>query len=637
MSTIVTRAGKGSTLTFAEVDANFTNLNTDKLEFSSEPVRHSVRPSLLLDFANTKQLDPRITFTRASTATFYDGRTTAKAEENLLLQSQAFDNASWTKLNSAVVTANSTVAPDGTTTADTVDDSSNGVFRGIQQTWSSISGSIYTGSIFVRKTTGALSAYPLFQVAFNAQSIWAGLIIDTTNGTSSVVTAGGYSSPTASSIVAVGDYWRVAITITSTGTGSSTGFEFYPAASTNGTSLDATATGTAVIWGAQLEQRSSVTAYTPTTTAAITNYIPALQTAASGVARFDHNPTTGESLGLLIEEQRVNLLTYSEQIDNGAWSKSNCTVTANQVVAPDGLLTSDFATTSAANSGLFKIETIAANAATYTASIYVKYLSGSTSFRFRLALTGGTAVAKFVRINAQTGAFLSSDGTYSITSVGNGWYRVSLEITNNSTNTTFNFQAFLTDDTTSTNSIAVWGAQVEAGAFATSYIPTVASTVTRSNDAASMTGTNFSSWYRADEGTFFAGANVQSIASTTSQNLISVYTSASDYMRLWKWNGASSTMRLSVLAGGSNSVELPVTITAGNRNLYAFGYKRNDFAYDVNAGTIQADTTSNVPNNLNALYIGNQVAGEFLGGTITKIAYYPLRLTNAELLGLTTV
>jgi len=79
--------------------------------------RHSIRPSLNLDFANSKALDPRITFSRTSNATYYDGYTTVKAEENLVKYSQDFNNAYWLK-EAATVTANSTSAPDGTTTAE---------------------------------------------------------------------------------------------------------------------------------------------------------------------------------------------------------------------------------------------------------------------------------------------------------------------------------------------------------------------------------------------------------------------------------------------------------------------------------------------------------------------------------------
>ena len=86
----------------------------------------NLRPSLLLDFANSRQLDPRITFIRSTTATYYDGVTTAKAEENLFQYSQELDNAYWSKFL-GTFSANSTTAPDGTSTADTFTEGSGSV------------------------------------------------------------------------------------------------------------------------------------------------------------------------------------------------------------------------------------------------------------------------------------------------------------------------------------------------------------------------------------------------------------------------------------------------------------------------------------------------------------------------------
>ena len=77
----------------------------------------STPPSLMLDFANSKELDPRITFARASTATYYDGVTSAVAEQNLSLYSQAFDTTAGWGTAGGSVTGNSSTAPDSTTTA----------------------------------------------------------------------------------------------------------------------------------------------------------------------------------------------------------------------------------------------------------------------------------------------------------------------------------------------------------------------------------------------------------------------------------------------------------------------------------------------------------------------------------------
>ena len=110
----------------------------------------TTRPSLLLDFANTKVLDPRITYSRASEARYYDGKTVAKAEENLLLYSQEFDNAAWTKTN-GTVTANSDTAPDGTVTADTF--TATAANATLVQSITAIAAQ-YTYSVYLKRKTG---------------------------------------------------------------------------------------------------------------------------------------------------------------------------------------------------------------------------------------------------------------------------------------------------------------------------------------------------------------------------------------------------------------------------------------------------------------------------------------------------
>lgn len=114
----------------------------------------SIRPSLLLDFANTKQLDPRITFSRPTTATYYDGKTVAKAEENLLTYSQEFDNAAWTK-TAVTVTANVTTAPDGTATADAMYETTANVVNHAVQASGAFSTAPGTLSIYLKKGDGA--------------------------------------------------------------------------------------------------------------------------------------------------------------------------------------------------------------------------------------------------------------------------------------------------------------------------------------------------------------------------------------------------------------------------------------------------------------------------------------------------
>lgn len=596
----------------------------------NEPVRHSVRPSLLLDFANTKQLDPRITFTRASTATFYDGRTTAVAEQNLFQYSQDYTASSgsggWAKYTTTI-TANTTVAPDGTTTASTLTSSGTAIPR-VAQT--KISTGTYVFSIYLKQGTDRY--IQLIDTAFGTD--YANFDLQT--GVVTVTGAG-----VTSSITSVGNGWY-RCTISRSITGS---FDFaFGFTDNNPTASYAptlTNTGlTTFAWGAQLEQRSSVTAYTPTTTATITNYIPALQTAASGVARFDHNPTTGESLGLLIEEQRTNIVTYSDDFSNAAWNKNNATIITNQAISPDGTLSSDLYIPTVTGSTIFQGGvTKAASALPYTVSLYAK-ANGLSALRFYLhgATNGNRGDATF-DLSTGTVTVVSSVGTFTnttatMTLVGNNWYRCTISTT---TNTDTALQLVLRFDGT-TNGFSgfnIWGAQLEAGAFATSYIPTVASQVTRSPDAASMTGTNFSSWYRQDEGTVYSETfNAQTVPAST-------------FPGVWRMNDGANNNRISlyitsaatyvgVVRGGSAQGTTVNIITTANTSLKnAYVYKSKDFAMSTNAGTVATVSSGEIPILTQFLLSTGDEAGKQLWHK--KLAYYPKRLTNAELQGLTTV
>jgi hypothetical protein len=635
MSTIVTRAGKGSTLTFAEVDANFTNLNTDKLEFSSEPVRHSVRPSLLLDFANTKQLDPRITFTRASTATFYDGRTTAKAEENLLLQSETFDSGSWGKSNSAV-TVNATTAPDGTTTADKLTVNTTNGQHVISQ-GSTIAALAYTRSCYVK--AGELNWVCLTDNAANA------VFFNISTGVQGTV----LGTCTNITITSVGSGWyRCSYTSTYGLAQASSAMGILASNADNVLSFaGANTTDGIFLWGAQLEQRSSVTAYTPTTTAAITNYIPALQTAASGVARFDHNPTTGESLGLLIEEQRVNIQTYSDQFNDSIWGKFRSSIVSNTIIAPDGTLTGDklIEDTTATNDHRVQSFPTISNATAYTGSVYVKAgeLTSVEVLLYRGATFGGATVnLTNGSVSAPLNGGVSSlASTTVVTSVGNGWYRISIPFTSDGTSGGLRISLVKSNAVLYTgdgfSGIYIWGAQLEAGAFATSYIPTVASQVTRSNDAASMTGTNFSSWYRADESTLYGEISPLSIRPTdfiyasindTSNNnkIVFGHYQVQPYMQVVVNN---------VFQAGINSNY--TSISVGSTVKAVATAKVNDFAISAQGTTAATDTLGTMPSSLSQMEIGKSTNSAYLNGTIKKIAYYPKRLTNQELIALSTV
>jgi hypothetical protein len=531
----------------------------------------AIKPTLLLDFANTEALDSRITYTRATTATYYDGKTTAKAEENLCTYSQLIGGTNWSGNLSGVT--NSVTAPDGTITASNVTMQAN-LSSFFYNTFATVvSGLTYTVSVYA-KSAGAV---PFRLVTFNTAQQNSGNITTTSTWTRYTWTF------TASSASAIG----------------------------TGLQSDSVA-GDIQFWGFQLEQRSTATAYTPTTTQPITNYIPVLLTALSGTPRFDHNPVTGESLGLLIEEQRTNLLTYSEQFDNAVWQKQNVTVAANTTVAPDGTLTADTLTPAAANS--FAYQVFSAAAATYTFSIWIKAASVGTSLELNLYTnTGASSVAAAVVTTTGSWQRVSVTGTYASASAS-AWATIGGNA------------SFSTGET-----LYIWGAQLEAGAFATSYIPTVASQVTRAADAASMTGANFSSWYTQGPGTFYIDLN--SIG-TTNSKFAGVFLYSSDNSALHSVANSGNNSAYTYTTGFALQVFLATTLTAPAKLAYA--YETNNFALASNGTLAGVDGLGNLPI-LNKLLIGwNQVDNQGAVSTIKKIAYYPIRCTNTQLQALTS-
>jgi hypothetical protein len=194
--------------------------------------------------------------------------------------SQEFDAAGWAPTNTTV-TADTTAAPDGTTTADTLTATAT-TGQHLLQRSVTIPAGTFTVSIFAKSgttdfiqlTLGGFAGFANFDLSTGAVGTTSGLV-----SSSITLDANGFYRCSITFVNVSSSTFVVAITDSSTATRLNT--------------WTALGTETVLIWGAQLEQRSAVTAYTPTTTQPITNYIPVLQTASANVARFDHNPVNG--------------------------------------------------------------------------------------------------------------------------------------------------------------------------------------------------------------------------------------------------------------------------------------------------------------------------------------------------------
>jgi hypothetical protein len=592
-----------------------------------------VFPSLNLDFLTNTTLDPRITFSRTTNATLVDstGRVTY-APNNTALYSEQFDNAYWGKV-AATVTSNAAVAPNGTTTADKLVENTavttGHYINPSPNPLNSLSlGQSCIYSIYAK--AGERTFIQLIATAVGPASTNPIAGFDLANGT-----AGTPSATVTSTITDVGDGWYRCSMAFPISTAAAATLQTRLALNSAAAPSSYTGDGTSglFIWGAQFEQ---VTYQTLPST-----YVQTVASAYYG-PRFDYNPVTLAPRGLLIEEQRVNLLLRSEEFDNAGWTKLNGSVTANTTTSPDGTANADaFIENTAASAfhAMGQAVTKAASSIEYAGSFYVKDKGRQVAFNIQNA-AGSSGVQG--RVNPATGtvtqnatAFGSgfTAGTITITNAGNGWYRVVMTATSD-TSTTVTFQLILHNGTTSVytgdgvSGAFLYGAQLEAGAFATSYIPTVASTVTRAADNATITGTNFSSWYNASEGTVVVSADSVRPTSISPATRVFQFDDGTTLNNI-RTGGTATLQVVDANVTQVNITATPAITFDGTVFKFASAYKLNDFA-TVTTGAVATDTSGTVPT-VTQLSLGGPSTTGILNGHIRTFTFYPQRLTNVQL------
>jgi hypothetical protein len=184
-----------------------------------------------------------------------------------------------------------------------------------------------------------------------------------------------------------------------------------------------------------------------------------------------------------------------------------------------------------------------------------------------------------------------------------------------------------------TSGIYLWGAQLEAGTFPTSYIPTTASTVTRTADNASMTGSNFSSWYRQDEGTMFVDVSSNMGSAAVSGGALSIDGEVGNLHRIFRQSDLQPVTQTLVSSNVQSTFGFGATWSTAASRRISYTYAVNNFAGSVDGGTVQTDTSGTLPT-VSRLDIG-KTGAIYFGGTIRQLTYYPSRLSNAQIQTLT--
>jgi len=522
-----------------------------------------------------------------------------KVRTNLLTYSNTFSNAAWLTSSASVTSGQS--GYDGTLNA-----------------WL-LTSSFSSGFIYQNNTIDGINTFSIYckagtntQIILYSQHATQGKYFDLSSGT---VGANFVAPPISASIENVGAGWyRCSIVVT---------------ASTNAAwRIYNVAVGTTYIQNAQAEKGDVATAYIPTTTAAVS------VGPVANVPRLDYLGSTCPRL--ILEGQRTNLVTYSEQLDNAAWNKSASSITANNAISPDGYINADLLTSSGPAGYLFPANTNILGTAGGGTFAYSVYLKAGTASSITLLISAVATYTAVFNLSNGTATTSTANTTASIISVDNGWYRciiVCSSVANSA------YSELQIGRIASGLTFYVWGAQLELGAYATSYIPTLAASVTRVADQALLN--NSAALPTAYPFTLFAQINYDRAAESQYPLCLIDSSTADTYINIGLgFVGSfepSATIRTS-----STSITVPgnTTIPAGNNKLAIVVTSANIKIY-ANGALLNTGTNTLAFNSgMNDLLIG-QLRSTVDTGTRQKLTQqvivFKSALTDAQAIELTTL
>ncbi len=370
--------------------------------------------------------------------------------------------------------------------------------------------------------------------------------------------------------------------------------------------------------------------------ASYTDEFGIVRVVGANTPRFDHDPVTKECKGLLVEEARTNYCKSSSDFSS-LWSSSTGGYGIdNAITNPDGTVGAQY---HIGAEWYHTMDVSGASTNVITISAWVKERSGQSgnlAFQVYQQVSGSVVDMGTFGFNPATGVLSTADANFSdgiVTEYPNGWYRISVKATTDSGN----FSSSTRLDQQGEEHY-VWGVQVEAGSYATSYIPTYGFTSTRSADSLTIKGKEFSDLYNQKEGTLMVNGYTPPttlVASPATKNSVSLRGSSQAVHSIrYVPHASTATNRyvdaFQLLANGTNVVDHGGSHGNAIEDRYykhITTFKENDYAYTFNGGhQVWTDTSADLPE-MDRLIIGESPTQFFL----KRVVYYPKRLPNSQL------
>ena len=358
-----------------------------------------------------------------------------------------------------------------------------------------------------------------------------------------------------------------------------------------------------------------------------------IESVASGIPRLDYYTSSGVPgcPALLVEPAATNALSYSEEFDNAAWGKSAMTVSTGTTAlftAPDGTTNADKIIATSGNVA-HNINRTGLASAAYTFSVFAK--AGEESV-MSLWLRGASVRAEFNLVSGTVSNITTTSAR--IENYGNGWYRCTVYDSTAGTTAHVYGRTGGAYAGNGSDGFYLWGAQLETGSVATSYIPTTAASGSRSADVISVSGA-VSGSIGQTEGTIYAEVDVRNFVNFSRVVALSNGTSSNSINLQLYQDAGVKYLRVGLSFSGSGQVDI-IAAMPNAVNKIAVGYKQNDFVVYLNGSSVGTDTSCSIPA-MNKIDLGNFNGVNIIADRIRAAALYTTRLTNAELQSLTTL